>query len=110
MVTLESKIKNSIKIKDKSILLIPNVKNKIIDGIPYIKLYLKVCHACNESINHAWYPLEEILRLNANSIRPISYCNSERYNCGIDGIILSLKVRDRNNRYTRIDKLEIIYI
>lgn len=81
---------------------------------PNIKLYDTICDACNETANFEWYLLEEILDLNSKELRSNGIvchdckqaCNSTNDKCVISLIINA----SGHTRFSRIDKLEIIYI
>lgn len=110
METLQSIINKSIKTKKQTIKLIPIVINGNVNGKPYIKLYQKVCDACNETIRHAWFPLEYILEINSGTYRNTNNCNEPKFNCNSEGIVISISIRSKDNWFSKINKLEIIYI
>lgn len=82
---------------------------------PQIKLYLRIDDACVEDDNYEWYLLEDVIQLNLN--REIPFHNCLERECNFEGCVISLLVRiydDINTnpdyRYSKINKLEIIYV
>ncbi len=80
---------------------------------PQIKLYLHIDDACVENDNFQWYLLKDVIQFNLGRVMPSHNCLVRE--CNIDGCVVSLLVKKYNNsnpdyRYTKINKLEIIYI
>ena len=78
--------------------------------LPQVKLYKDKIDAFNESNNFEWHLLDEILDLNNSGSRNTKIdCHSEEQVC-----IISLIIRKYENStttmFTKINKLEIIYI
>ncbi len=83
---------------------------------PQIKLYNRKCDACEENDNFEWYLLEEIIELNLNR-KKIPFYNCKTEGCNVEGCVISLLVKKYDNAhdsehtcFTKINKLEIIYI
>lgn len=81
---------------------------------PFIKLYDNINGACIESDNFKWYLLDDVIELNLN--REIPFHNCLKRECKVEGYVVSLKVKEYDNenskpdyRYSKINKLEIIY-
>lgn len=81
---------------------------------PQIKLYDRKCDACEENEKFQWYLLEDIIQLNTNRNLPFHSCKEE---CNVEGCVISLIVKEYDNPntnpdycYSKINKLEIIYI
>ena len=92
----------------------PIIKELKSNSNTHIKLYRTVCDACKENYDFEWYLLEEIIELNSNRDLPFHNCNVE---CSIEGCVISFLVKvydnEHNSRkycYSKINKLEIIYI
>jgi len=76
----------------------------------FVKLYDKICDACEENENFALYPLDRILKLNDKHHRPsgIVCRDCSQRNCKKEGCIVSLIIDDsKNTRFSRMDKMEI---
>ena len=87
----------------------PNIKIEKENGIPKIKLYHKICFACKEEGKFSLYPLSRILELNKNRVLPFHNCKER--DCNIEACVVSLRIDlHPNTRFTKINKLEIIYI
>ena len=93
--------------------IIPVIKRSKSDILPQIKLYKDIQDARLETNNFEWHLLDEILDLNNNIARNTHIvCNPSE-----EGCIVSLIVRKYNNEhnsrttmFSKINKLEIIYI
>lgn len=105
METLKNKINDIIKTKTDSLRICPEIIFIKNEGEPYVKLYQNICDACNETIRHAWFPLSYILEINAG-LRTLSKCDK----CGVNDIVISLIIRKGDSWFTKVNKLEIIYI
>lgn len=111
---LESFIRSSLNpnICSDHIIFVFNGENR--NDNPFIKLYDNINGACIESDNFKWYLLDEVIELNLNRETPFHYCLERE--CKVEGCVVSLKVKEYENensnpdyRYTKIDKIEIIY-
>lgn len=88
--------------------IIPKITFENINGIPQIKLYHKICFACNEEGRSSLYPLDRIIRLNKGRTLPFHNCKDE---CKSDGCVISLRIYEGGRTaFTKINKIEIIYL
>ena len=90
--------------------IIPVLKRLKSNVEPHVKLYDTVEDACNETNNFEWFLLDDILDLNNKEFRPRGItCNNCEHGCVIS--LKSIKLSNFDIKmFSKINKLEIIYI